>query len=319
MVVSAALPEVRAVPTRASRRRLPSMSAVKNAAKAVYGRLPGTWPLRLRLQWEYYRMHGRPLSFSRPVTFTEKVHWRMVNDRREVLVGTCDKLRMKELALAAGVPGLRVPQTYWSGTDLRELPDVDLPERWVLKPNHRFGLVELSGGRPDITALHERTAGWLEETQSVRGEWAYGQARRCFLVEEMIDTQAPDDYKFFVFAGTPRMISLHTSRFAGHRSRLYSTDWEPVGGHTARPLADLTARPEHLDEMLHAASVLGAPYDFMRVDLYYVDGQIWFSELTPYPGAGKSPMDPPELDAQLGSYWRLPAEVGPGTPAVERR
>lgn len=272
---------------------------------AVERRLPLSWRLRRR----YRRRHGRRLSLSHPRTFTEKVHWRMLRDRRGLIAGTCDKLEMKRIAQAAGVPGLRVPATHWAGTDLAELAGLDLPERWVLKPNHRYGLVHLGHGRPDVAALQELTTGWLDEPQSALGEWAYSQARRCFVVEEMISTEPLDDFKFFVFDGQPRLIGMHTGRTAGrHRNRVYSPDWEPVGVPAARPAAEVAPRPERLEEMLAAAAALGRSFDFIRVDLYQVGGQVWFGELTPYPGSGMSRLQPPELDVELGSYWRLPLD-----------
>ncbi|WP_424945180.1 ATP-grasp fold amidoligase family protein [Blastococcus xanthinilyticus] len=49
----------------------------------------------------------------------------------------------------------------------------------------------------------------------------------------------------------------------------------------------------------------GRASDFIRVDLYDVDGEVWFGELTPCPGGGPDPFDP-ELDRVLGRYWTLP-------------
>jgi hypothetical protein len=57
--------------------------------------------------------------------------------------------------------------------------------------------------------------------------------------------------------------------------------------------------------MLDIAETLGAAFDFIRVDLYDVDGEVWFSELTPYPGAGLAGFDP-ALDRRLGALWQLP-------------
>ncbi len=102
-------------------------------------RLP---PLVRREIW-YVQKYRRLGHLRRPVLFSEKVNWRILYDRRPLLAWTCDKLRMKEEAIRHGVA---VPQTYWSGHDLRELVDVQLPERWVLKPNHRSEIVHFGGG-----------------------------------------------------------------------------------------------------------------------------------------------------------------------------
>jgi hypothetical protein len=58
--------------------------------------------------------------------------------------------------------------------------------------------------------------------------------------------------------------------------------------------------------MLRHATELSAGFDFIRVDLFATERGIWFGEFTPYPGAGLSPFEPPEFDAELGSRWRLP-------------
>jgi hypothetical protein len=52
---------------------------------------------------------------------------------------------------------------------------------------------------------------------------------------------------------------------------------------------------------------LAGNLDFLRVDLYDVDGEVWFGELTPYPAAGLEGWEPNDLDAELGRYWTLPA------------
>lgn len=282
-----------------------SSGLLRSASSAVDRTLPVSARRRLR----YLVMHRKLLSLRRPVTFTEKVQWRMVHDRRELIAPTCDKLWMKAHVEAAGLSQVRVPATYWSGTDVGELADVDLPDRWVLKPNHRYGLVHLGSGVPDVEHLRRLTAGWLEEPRSLRGEWAYSRARQCLVVEEMIGAEAPVDYKFFVFEGDVRLIQMSTELGASGRARrLYTADWQPAGG--TGELLELAPRPPLLEEMLAVASSLGAPFDFIRVDLYDVDGQVWFGELTPYPASGLRSFDPAHLDAELGRAWRLPQGEG---------
>ena len=44
----------------------------------------------------------------------------------------------------------------------------------------------------------------------------------------------------------------------------------------------LPPRPANLDRMMDMARELGRDTDMVRVDLYDVDGQVYFGELTPY-------------------------------------
>ena len=281
------------------------------ARSAVYGLPVG---LERRLLFVYY---NRKLPrFSRPVTFSDKVNWRILNDRRELLEWTCDKLAMKEYAGNAGLE-LRVPRTIWSGSDLRELSAVDLPSHWVLKPNHRSGLIYFGSGQADQRELSRVTAGWLDRFESSKmREWAYGRARPMFLVEELLGPPGspPPDYKIFVFDGEPDLIEM-VNRYDGNQQRLYRTDWTPLEVlYGPQGIAPIAPPPPGLDRMLDIARQLGKPFDFIRVDLYDlcdVDGSIVFGELTPYPCGGLERFRPASFDVELGEKWRLPA-LGPG-------
>lgn len=254
-----------------------------------------------------YHHHAFP-HLRNPETFSEKMNWRILYDRRKMLEWTCDKLAMKEYAAEAD--RVRVPRTFWAGTDIRELANIDLPECWVLKPNHRSGKVFFGHGRPDISHLTELSAKWLHSFEGENlHEWAYLKARPMLLVEELlgIPGAVPADYKFFVFGGTVALIQVDMDRHTSHSRRLYLPDWTPTDatfGHYR--LGSTQPAPVNLQKMLEIVSHLASPFDFIRIDLYAVDGGIYFGELTPYPASGLDRFIPYSLDAQLGAKWEIP-------------
>lgn len=285
------------------------MNSSPSRVRSMLYRATCKLPLRLRRQVLYVRYQRRLLNLRNPERFTEKVNWRIVCDRRELLAWTCDKQRMKEQA--ERIDGLYVPQTYWFGTDVRELDEVYLPDRWVLKPNHRSGAVYFGEGQVSDTAdLVSITSGWMREAEAVElGEWAYSRARPGMIAEERIGgIEAPDDYKFFVFNGEPLVVLVDTGRFAQHRRGFYRIPrWEPIDVVNQYPQAPPMSRPAHLNEMMRIASALGSPFDFMRVDLYDTERHgITFGETSPYPGGGLGPFQPPAYDIELGRAWSLP-------------
>ncbi len=270
------------------------------------------FPPLVRRELLYLRKHRRVGHLRHPVLFSEKVNWRILYDRRPILSWTCDKLLMKEEAARHGVA---TPKTYWHGRDLRELAGVQLPARWVLKPNHRSALVHFGHGpirESDVPRLEALTRGWMDETQAtLLGEWAYSQASRCLLVEEMIgDAEpAPTDFKVFVFDGRPHIITMATDRHRLHAIRHYTPAWQTLPFSLGERTGPLAPPPPNLDEMLSAASRLAAPFDFMRIDLYNVNDIVYLGEFTPYPNGGWYPNLPLEWDRKLGALWRLPREV----------
>jgi len=257
---------------------------------------------------KFLRAHKR-LPRRTPQTFSEKINWRILNDRRPLLSWTGDKVAMKERAMACA--GVRVPRTLWTGTDLRELVAVPLPDRWVLKPNCSSGVVHFGAGpitSPEAEALASRTEYWLDAADVThRREWIYGQARRVFLAEERIGSRpAPTDFKFLVFNGEPRLIQVDTDRFSAHHRAIYDVDWIRLPVRYAYPVSEPMDRPARLEEMLKVAADLGRDFDFIRIDLYDVDGEVWFGEFTPYPASGLAPIEPRSYDELWGSWWQLP-------------
>ncbi len=266
-------------------------------------------PMGLRRRYLYRRAHGCWPNLTSPRKFSEKVNWRILNDRRPLLAPTCDKLASR--AFAQEVSKVSVPDLYWTGTEVDELASVDLPERWILKPNHRSALVYFGHGPANVGDLRLRTKGWLDETYSHHwGEWAYANAKRTLLVEQWLGEGDSSilDYRFFVFHGRCHLIVVDADCLDVVRRRrgIYRPDWTPLTATNHWPRDEVRPPPFRLQEMISEAEELGRDFDMMRVDLYEVDGAIYFGELTPYPSGGLKHFDPVDLDYELGDQWRLP-------------
>ncbi len=291
---------------------------IRNAPLRLIYRLPAA-PGRRAIF--IYRNRRLP-HLRNPVSFNDKINWRILYDRRPILEWTCDKLAMKEYA--SKVRGLQVPRTLWVGASVRELGDAELPEHWVLKPNHRSGVVFFGHGSPDMSSLTTITEKWLRSfaTNGLH-EWAYSKARPLLLAEELlgVPNSPPSDYKFFVFAGQVEAVQVDVDRQTAHRRRLYLPDWSPLEVSNGRyPLAPVEPPPANLDEMLAVARELGRPFDFIRVDLYSIDGDTAFGEVTPYPGSAQQRFVPGSFDFELGAKWLLPyADPGVRRPRSRKR
>jgi hypothetical protein len=266
---------------------------------------------------KYRQVHGTWPSLGAPRRFTEKINWRILNDRRDLLAWTGDKLAMKTEA-AARWPGIRIPRTCWIGTDPAELVAVDLPDRWVLKPNNSSGRYHLGAGPVDdaaVVRLRALTGDWLDAREFARlREWAYSRARPVLFVEERIGGGAtlPSDYKVFVFDGVPRCILVVSRPDSGRVRTFFTVDWAYLPVPSMEPSDPGLARPVHLERLLRAAADLGRGFDHIRVDLYELDGEIWFGEFTPYSWSGLERIVPVSFDLALGACWTLPDLGGPG-------
>jgi len=266
-------------------------------------------PMRQRRALIHLRCHRRWPNNRHPRRFSDKLNWRILNDRRPLIATVCDKLATKQYVAGA----VACPQTHWSGRDLDSLRGVKLPDHWVLKPNHRSGFVHFGSGTPDIDELRGVTRGWLEPgLEAFMGEWGYSQADPVMLVEECLGEpgEAPDDFKFHVFDGEIAFVQHNAARRTVLENRLYSPEWEPLEVTVDYlRMAPVTPRPPGFAEMARIARQIAKPFDFIRVDLYSVNGRIYLGELTPYHGGGHIKYDPPTFDHEVGDHWQLPDDV----------
>jgi hypothetical protein len=223
--------------------------------------------------------------------------------------------------------------------DPRALGDLDLPDAYVVKPTHGSGAVlVVSPAAPADARLPAPAASWAYRHvrpehadralliriaqhwrtqlygQGPNREWAYGHVPRRVIVEELLRGERgaiPDDYKLFVFHQECRAIQVDGGRFGDRTQDFFSPEWDHLelsGGPAWSPTP--IEKPALLAEMLDIASVLAADTDFLRVDLYVVDGRIVVGELTSYPAGGDSPFFPESYNSVFGAWWTVPRRYG---------
>ena len=101
---------------------------------------------------------------------------------------------------------------------------------------------------------------------------------------------------------------IKAGRFVDFRGAFYSPDWKDMGvSYGDGPvIGEPIDKPKNIDRMLEAARELGRNFSFVRVDLYEVDGEPKFGELTFLPGSGFKQFKPDLFDYELGQQWKEP-------------
>ena len=84
-------------------------------------------------------------------------------------------------------------------------------------------------------------------------------------------------------------------------------DWQfaPYERCDFKPLTVLPPKPKKFDLMVELAKKLSAGIDFLRVDLYEIKGEVYFSELTFSPGAGFTKFRDGKHDLEIGDMLTL--------------
>jgi hypothetical protein len=252
---------------------------------------------------------GRAVNRRDPRGITEKLFCRMldVHERGCPTYSTLsDKLAVRDFV--AGRVGERfLTPLLWSGDDAREIPWARLPPDVLLKCNEGSGKGARLAAPYQSDAAEALALRWQSQSYYwFRREFHYWDVPRRLLIEERLDDGHPDgpiDYIFFCFDGVPRLAQVGSRSHTIHR--FFTTDWEPIQlTYRERYETPHIPRPPLLSQMLEAAAVLSAGFDFVRVDLYCCGSDVRFGELTFTPCAGILRFRPWEWDMRLGDWWR---------------
>ena len=249
-----------------------------------------------------------------PVTFSDKVFWKMCFDRRPLLQTLCDKYAVRSFVserVGAGVLSNLI--------DVVESPDdiswQTLPASYVVKATHGSGwnLFVHDSKKLDANKAIGLCKSWLKRNYyDYKGEWSYRSIIPRIIVEEMLvedGSQSPTDYKIFCFDGRAEVLLVDFDRFGDHRKNFYNREWSPFEGvkFGYSNTASKVAHPVDFHRMIDIAERLSAGIDMVRVDLYNLNGRIVFGEMTNYPLAGARRFDPATFDKFMGDFWKLPS------------
>jgi hypothetical protein len=227
-----------------------------------------------------------------------------------------DKVRVRAYVADRGLRHL-LNDLYGVWERAEQIPFEALPEAYVLKANHGCGwnIIVRDKRRLNLTAARARLNQWLGLNYFDKGrEWAYRDIPPRILCERYLENAEFGeliDFKFYCYSGEPQVVFVCCGRFGpgGVRYDAYDMDWRRIPVAKGKPVAGLgLPRPANFEEMCAAVRLLSAGFPFLRVDLYSIEGRIYFGELTFYPDNGKVPFRPEAYNRFFGDLMHLPAE-----------
>lgn len=275
--------------------------------------LPDAVYLRLRFRFEMQSF----LHIKHPVTFNEKLQWLKLYNRRSQYRIMVDKYAVKQYVQDVIGKDLVIPTIgVW---DRFEDIDFDsLPNRFVLKTTNGAGgggvVICRDKKSFDLKQARKKLDSSLKvDIYKTTKEWPYKGLRRRIIAEQYLEDESGElhDFKFFCFNGKARVFKLDFGRFTEHHANYYDSKGKllPFGEAGLPPVPQKMLHiPQNLSSMIDVAEKLSQGIPFLRVDLYNVNGHIYFGELTFFPASGFGRFTSEEWDAKLGLMIQLPFE-----------
>lgn len=270
--------------------------------------------LRQRIEKEFRKEMGYPLNLEHPVTLNEKLQWFKMYVRDPLITRCADKYAVRDCVREKIGEEHLVP-LYGVYSSVQEINLDDLPDQFVLKPNHESGRVIICHDKKGINWIRaaDMMDNWLHENYYYwTAEWGYKNIPPKIICEKLL-TGSVIDYKFYSFKGHPVFLQIiENSGQKYYRSGFYDVDFCRIPGEDdTHPRNSILQhpfqRPENWMEMISIAEKLAEDFPFVRVDLYDINGHIYFGELTFTPMNGMAAGYPDGWDKKMGDLFDLTA------------
>jgi len=283
------------------------MKEIRRTLSGIVDTVLKSLPAPLRIRARYFKSHHHLPNLASPKAFSEKITATKVSDTD--LSPFVDKVLVKGFVASVTGEGIVIP-TLFNGPDLPDADERHWPIPYVVKANNGSGGNYFVRSKEEEVGLDAAVGRFMKyDFSTASDEVFYRRIKPQVLIEPYISTDdtLPLDYKFFVFGGVVHMIQVDTDREHAHKRVFFDKDWNRLDLRFGYPIdrRDI-ARPAHFDDMIAIAEKIGRHFGFVRVDLYNIDGQIWFGELTFTPESGLMRFDPASKDAELGRLWPWP-------------
>lgn len=285
-------------------RSLP-MGAVHQEALLFYLKL-GYWP-----------------DFANPTTYNEKLNYRKLFSRDERFTRCSDKLAVRDWVRDRIGPDCLVPLLY-SGESITEQQILGLGDNLVIKASHDSRSTEII--RRNSPAIAEAAAKRIRAKLRTNyglatNQFFYSPIQPRVLVEQLLvegSKPTPNDYKILCFrqpdGSLKKWVDVHQDRDTpDYAISFYDERGQAIplkGVPECRSTPPAFPCPDQWKDLLGTADALGREFDHVRVDLYCIEGAIYFGELSFCAAGGRSPYSrlggqPHDLDRTMGAYWHL--------------
>lgn len=287
----------------------------KHFVAALIYRLGGHLSDETYLRWIYYFETGNKLNLQEPQRYNEKLQWLKLYYHDPLWTRMADKYAVKEIVSERiGTEYVVSCLGVWDRAE--EIEWDKLPDRFVLKTTH-------DGGNNGVFIVQDKSK--ADKEKIINGinkslhrdvfllgrEWPYKNIPRRVFAEEYLEDASGElrDYKFFCFDGKVKYLFVATDRQSGGEVKFnyFDADFNDLGIVQHHPMSDKpVAKPVTFEKMKELAAELSKGIPAVRVDLYEVNGKVYFGEYTFFHHGGFVPFHPDKWDFIWGNDIVLP-------------
>lgn len=244
----------------------------------------------------FKKLFGRRLNLNDPQDLNEKILWLSLFSDTELWVRCADKFAVRSFVEERGLGHILV-KCYGMWESVDKIDWEKLPQKFVIKANNGAGKVIIVEDKSQLNV--QKTEATLKQWLSMKisrstTEFHYRKIKPCIIAEELLELPDSEkglsssmiDYKIWCFNGEPDSFLVCSNRNdKGCCLSAYDKEWNDcssalIFGHGHEKRSESLPRPSNIEQMLDVAKKLSHGFPQVRVDLYNIEGKIYFGELT---------------------------------------
>ena len=243
----------------------------------------------------YYARFKKPLHLKNPQTLNEKILFLSLKTDTTLWTRCADKYEVRDYVKECGLEDILIPLVgVWE-----HATDIDfnkLPDEFVLKATHGSGDIKVVTDKTklDIPKIVDEFEEDLKHQYgALESGHHYMRIHTRMIAEELIHNDPETakisssiiDYKIWCFNGKVHWLWACANRDE-HTTEVmtYDTEWNAHPEYSIFENdyrhGEILPKPKNLEKMIEVAEKLAKPFPCVRVDLYNIDGKIYFGELT---------------------------------------
>lgn len=291
--------------------------------KAAYGRLlalmTDCFGIDAAKKFDVRLRFHRKLNLKNPQSLADKVTYIELHDQSP-LASTCsDKFAVREYVTERGYGDILIPLVGGVWNSIGDIDFDSLPDSYVIKATHgcRMNYIVPDNKSFDIKQCKKEIQEWLDTTYGTYSmePHYYNIPHRIYAEKYLGNMFRLTDYKFHCFNGEPRFVLTVTDRreIKGRPMQvkldLFDMNWFPifevVRSNQEIPGSGNVKKPENFVKMCKIAKDLSAGFKFVRIDLYELEGKVYFSEMTFSPACCVFPYFSEKFLVEQGKYLKI--------------
>lgn len=255
---------------------------------------------------------GRKLDLNNPTSLNEKMQWIKLYDRNPIYTKMVDKYEVKN-CLKEIIGEEYIIPTIGIYENFNDIDFSQLPNSFVIKCTHDSGGLVICDDKSklEIKKIKKIINKSLKRNYYYQWrEWPYKDVKPRIIIEKFMGNNLLD-YKIQCFNGLVDNILVCEGRGSkrGVRYHYFDKEWNYLDYcpyDDVDPKTFTIEKPKNLEKMLDIATTISENYPEMRVDLYNIDGKVYFGEITFFSDAGFDTTITNAADMLLGSKLKLP-------------